>query len=276
MIKKSIAILIVAASFYACRSDKKPGQADDSSATAVRKTGPKDTLSYTYDSVKVYSQTPVSKNKQITDTAKAVAVYPVFNDELVNKFFTDRVIGLAGKQEVYKNYKELTAGFMKEFDDYQLKNPADRDHSWFEDLNLKVAANYPNYLSVLYTYIDYKGGAHPNTLYTYFNYNPKTYQTITLDSLVTRDGMPKLRAVAEKIFRKNEKLSPKASLSEGYFFADGIFSLAETFTVTKEGLKFLYNPYEIKDYAAGTTELVVPFKEIRDILKPSSILVNFK
>jgi hypothetical protein len=96
-----------------------------------------------------------------------------------------------------------------------------------------------------------------------------------LDSLITAEGMPKLRAVAENIFRKNEQLAPNASLSEGYFFADGVFSLAETFTVTKDGIKFLYNPYEIKAYAAGTTELTVPFSKIKDIMKESSILINF-
>lgn len=272
MIKKGIAAIIILTGMYACRGDKKPGQSTDSNTTVNTSA---DSLKYSYDSVKVYSKQAVSKNKMITDTAKAVAVFPIFNDKIANKFFEDRVIGLAGKQDTYKSYQELTNEFIKEFDDYQLKNAAD-NHTWFEDLNLKVVENHPNYIAVLYRYVDYKGGAHPNTLYTYFNYNPKTYQTITLDSLINQDGMPKLRAIAEKIFRKNEKLAPNASLSEAYFFPDGAFALAQTFTVNKEGLKFLYNPYEIKPYAAGTTELIVPFTEIKDLLKPSSILVNFK
>ena len=271
--KKILTAIILFTCLYACNGDKKAGKTSGSETPVPSAVG-SDSLSYSYDSVKIYSKTPVSKNKAVTDTAKALIKYPVFADQQVNQFLEQRVIALAGKESIYKNYKQLAAGFIKEFDDYKIKNPA-TDETWFENMNLRVVANYPNYLSILYIYSDYKGGAHPNTLFTYFNYNPKTYQTITLDSLITAEGMPKLRAIAENIFRKDEQLAPNASLSEKYFFADGVFSLPETFTLTKEGIRFLYNPYEIKAYAEGTTELTIPFSKIKDIMKESSILVNF-
>jgi hypothetical protein len=271
---RHLAALLLVTGFYACNNPKRTDKVIDSAISAVTETKA-DTLAFVFDSIKVYSKIQNSKIKQHADTAKAVLSYPVFKDQSVNKFLEDRVIGLAGKQDHYKTYKELTAGFIKEYDTFK-STASQSEAAWFLDMNLKVVANYPDYLSVLYRYVDYKGGAHPNTLFTYFNYDPKTYQTITLDSLIKADGMPKLRAVAEKIFRKNEKLSASASLSEGYFFENNVFALAETFTITKEGLKFLYNPYEIKAYAAGTTTLIVPFTEIKDILKPSSILNNFK
>jgi len=272
--KKEIIVAILAvAAIYGC-TNQKTEKVIDSASTAVATSG-KDSLTYSYDSVKVYSKTKVSTNKLVTDTAKAVIVYPLFQDQAANKFLEDRVIGISGKQGIDKNYKELTAGFIKEFDTYIAANKGAQE-SWFQKVDMKVKANYPNYLSVLMTYSDYKGGAHPNTLFTYLNYNPKTYQTITLDSIITADGMPKLRAIGENIFRRNENLAPNASLSEGYFFAEGTFSLPETFTLTKEGISFLYNPYEIKAYAAGTTELIIPFSKIKDIMKESSILINFK
>jgi hypothetical protein len=273
MMKRFIAGILLLATGAAC-TNNKTAEVTDSSATPV-KTVPTDSLTYTYDSVRVYSKTPVSTNKAVTDTAKAVVIYPVFKDAATNKFLEEKVIALAGKKDVYKTYKQLATGFIKEFDTYKTGNPTATD-TWFTKMDLGVKANYANYISVLFIYQDYKGGAHPNYLFTYFNYNPKTFQTITLDSLITADGMPKLRSVAENIFRKNEQLAPNASLSERYFFTDGVFSLPETFTLTKDGIKFLYNPYEIKAYAEGTTELVVPFSKINDIMKESSILVNFK
>jgi len=270
---RKLAALMLLTGLYACNNQKTDKVIDSTAKTVTGSST--DTLSYTYDSVKVYSKTPVSVNKNVTDTAKAVVSYPQFADETANKFVQEKVIGLAGKQGAYKNYKELANSFIQEYDNFKSKN-ADSPESWFENLDLKVTANYPDYLSVLFTYIDYRGGAHPNTLFTYVNYNPKNNQTLTLDSVITTEGMPVLRQVAEKIFRNNEKLGPNASLSEGYFFAEGKFALAQTFTLTKEGLKFLYNPYEIKAYAAGTTELIVPYSAIKDILKPTPILSNFK
>jgi len=272
--KKILIVFAVITSVYACTNQKKTDKVIDSAAAVATGAGT-DSLSYSYDSVKIYSKTPVSKNTLVTDTAKAVITYPVFRDQAINKFLEERIIGLAGKQGIHKNYKELATAFIKEFDAYRKGNPGTQE-SWFANINLQMKANYPNYISILVIYSDYKGGAHPNTLFTYLNYNPKTYQTITLDSLIAAEGMPKLRAMGESIFRKDENLAPNASLSDGYFFAEGVFSLPETFTVTKEGIKFLYNPYEIKAYAAGTTELTIPFSKIKDIMKESSILVNFK
>ncbi|MCX2479642.1 DUF3298 domain-containing protein [Pedobacter sp. MC2016-15] len=271
--KKIVLALVAVTGMYAC-SQKKTEKVIDSASTAVT-AADTDSLSYSYDSVKVYGKARVSSNKLVTDTAKAVVVYPVFQDQTVNKFLEDRVIGISGKQGLSKSYKELTTGFIKEYDTYIAANKGSEE-TWFQKLDMKVKANYPNYISVLLVFSDYKGGAHPNYLFTYFNYNPKTYQTITLDSIITADGMPKLRAIGENIFRRNENLAPNASLSEGYFFDQGVFTLPETFTLTKEGIKFLYNPYEIKAYAAGTTELLVPFSKINDIMKESSVLINFK
>lgn len=271
--KKSLAAILLVTGFYACSSENKSNGTSDT--TVQTKTDAvSDTLTYQYDSVKVYSKNKVSKNKQVTDTAKAVIVYPKFADQAANKFIMDKVIGLTGKQAVYKNYKEIASGFIQDFDTNQAAN-VNSTESWFQQIDLKVVSNLPNYVSVLQTYVEYKGGAHANTLYTYFNYNPKNYQTITLDSLITREGMPKLRSVAENIFRKNEQLAPNANLSDNYYFNDGVFSLPETFTVTKDGIKFIYNPAEIKAFAAGTTELIVPFDNIKDIMTKSSILNNF-
>lgn len=269
---KKIAALLLLTSIYACNNEKKTEKTIDSATAVVTQTP--DSLGYTYKAVKVYGHPTAAKNSLITDTARSIIAYPLFTDKTVNKFVEDRVTSMAGagmdgKTSVYHTYKQLAEGFIKEFNTYQADNTGS-PQPWFQDIDLRVTANYPNYLSILFTLVDYRGGAHPNTLYTYLNYNPNSYQTITLDSLITSDGMPKLRAIAEQIFRKNEKLDAKASLSEGYFFAEGVFALAETFTVTKDGLKFLYNPYEIKPYASGTTELIVPFAEIKDILKPSS------
>jgi len=272
--KKILLTLVAAAGLYACNNQKTSEKVIDSAGSAVTQTST-DSLTYKYDSIKVYSKHPVSANKLVTDTAKAVIVYPVFPDQVVNKFIQDRVIGISGKQGINASYKELAGGFVKEYDAFQARN-TDREQTWFMYVDLNVKANYANYLSVLLTYSDFKGGAHPNTLFAYLNYNPKTYQSITLDSLITQDGMPALRAIGESIFRKNENLAPNASLSDGYFFNEGVFTLPETFTLTKEGIKFLYNPYEIKAYAAGTTELTVPFSKIKDIMKQSSILVNFQ
>ncbi|WP_285057564.1 DUF3298 and DUF4163 domain-containing protein [Pedobacter ginsengisoli] len=264
MRKTGLFVLLI--SFMACQSEKKTTDATDTTLS-----GAADTLTYSYDSVKVYSKNPLSRDKNTTDTSKAVISYPVFADEDVNDFILKKVMLTADSGKNYTSYQAYAADFIKGFDDFQ-KTEKDSPQTWFLEIRNEVAAQKPGYLSVKSRFVSYMGGAHPNTVYTYHNYNTTSKQEILLDSLLLPGTMPKLTAVAEEIFRKNEKLSPEASLKDGYFFENNIFSLNHNFTVTTEGLKFLYNPYEIKAYVFGTTELLIPFSALKGIAKPNSLL----
>lgn len=262
---KKLALFLISLSFMACQNEKKSSSTADT-ASQVNHAD----LSFKYDSVKVYSKHTIT-NEQTTDTTKAVISYPVFQDQQINQFIEQKMMGFANEGEHYNTYKDFTNAFIKNFDDFNKENK-DYGQTWFMDGKIEVVAQQPQYLSVLITYVSYEGGAHPNSNFTYLNYDPVNHKEITLDALISADAMPKLTAVAEKIFRKNEKLSADESLKDRYFFENDKFSLNQNFTITKEGLKFLYNPYEIKAYAFGTTTLLIPFAELKDIAKPNSLL----
>lgn len=264
---KRIGIFVLLISFMACQSEKKT---TDTSGSGTEN-GATDTLTYSYDSVKVYSKNPLSRDKNVTDTSKAVISYPVFADENVNEFILKKVLLTADSGKNYSSYQAYANDFIKGFDDFQ-KTEKDSPQTWFLEIRNEVTAQQPGYLSVRSRFVSYMGGAHPNTVFSYLNYNTIKKQEILLDSLLLPGTMPKLTAVAEQIFRKNEKLGPAASLKDGYFFENNTFKLNDNFTITAEGLKFLYNPYEIKAYVFGTTELLIPFSALEGIAKPNSLL----
>jgi hypothetical protein len=263
---KRLAIFLISLSFIACRNEKKAAN-----TTVAANQADHTELSFKYDSVKVYSKNMVPGNGNIKDTSKAVISYPVFADEKINQFIAQKVLNAANEGEHYATYQDFTNAFIKNFDDF-IKENKDYGQTWFMDGKVEVAAQKPRYLSLLFTFVNYEGGAHPNSSFIYLNYDPVNHKEIILDSLIKPGAMPELTAVAEKIFRKNEKLSPAASLKDNYFFENDDFSLTQNFSITKDGLKFLYNPYEIKAYAYGVTELVIPFADLKDIAKPNSLL----
>lgn len=261
---KKIAILLFAAGLMACQSEKKTSGRTDTTALT-------DTLTFRYDSVKVYSKNPLSKDKRITDTSKAVISYPVFKEQQVNAFFLKKILLTADSGTNYVSLQEYANGFIKGFDDFQ-KTETERQQTWFLEISTKVVRQVPGYVSMKTSFVSFQGGAHPNSLFIFLNYNPISHQEIPLDSLLLPGAMPKLTKIAEEIFRKQEKLSPAASLADGYFFENNTFKLNDNFTVTADGLKFLYNPYEIKAYVFGTTELLIPFAALKAIAKPNSLL----
>ena len=225
-----------------------------------------DTLTYIYDSVKVYS-----KNIVKVDTAKAVVKYPVFKSKELNDYIERQVFNYFGEEEKVTGYQNIASSFIKGYDDFYAENKSTSE-SWFLLINIKVLTQQPTYISLQYTHSDYAGGAHANTNISYLNFNPKTNQPITLDSLIDVNQKSKLISIAEAIFRRDEHLTATEPLTDKYFFDKGKFSLPLSFFVGKEGLVFLYNPYEIKPFAAGITKLTIPFSQLKGIAKSNTIL----
>ena len=268
---KKLMMACVIATIVACQTEQKTTGKIDSTVTTDQ--SGIDSLTYRYDSVKVYSKNPVSKDARVTDTAKAVISYPVFSDPELNKFIENKITGTADGEKTYTTFSSYAQGLINGFDDFQ-KDNKERIQTWFLTINTKVIRQQAHYISLYTTYINFSGGAHPNSSFTYQNYNPTTHQEITLDDLLLPGSRVKLNQIAEKIFRAQEKLSPTQSLKDLYFFENDVFKLNDNFTVTEEGLLFLYNPYEIKAYAFGITKLLIPFSEIQEIAKPQSLLSN--
>jgi hypothetical protein len=266
---------IICTFFFACQSDKKGEQSKDS-ATVARSANA-DTLTFNYDSIKVYSKAPLSTDKRVTDTSKAVIMYPVFQDSILNKFLEQQVCKAANNNPDlhYSTYKELATDFIARYDDFR-KNNDDNIQTWFLDAQLYVLLQKPGYISLRLDNVDYAGGAHANPTFVYINYDLNRHQSIPLDSLLKTGSRPKLEAIAERIFRKNEGLSPTQSFENTYFFENGKFRLNENYTLTRQGIEFLYNPYEIKSYAEGITKLLIPYAEIKDLTRPNSIISRFQ
>ncbi len=110
------------------------------------------------------------------------------------------------------------------------------------------------------------GGAHPNKTVSNFIIDFKNNELIKLSDLVS--NIPKFTSAAEKVFRKKNSIPKSKSLQEeGYFFEKGKFNLNNNIGISQNGITVYFNSYEIAPYAMGPTKIVVPFYEIKDILK---------
>ncbi len=89
-----------------------------------------------------------------------------------------------------------------------------------------------------------------------------------MDNLLKADYQEKLAGLGNKIFRQTRQVPDTASLSDHYFeFPEDKFELNKNYGFKKEGIVFYYNNYEIAPYAAGPTEIVIPYNEIQELIK---------
>lgn len=234
----------------------------------------KDTLTYTY---KIIHERAADCGSKPDNGCTIVKIsYPVFDSaKTLNNLIT---INLANLFPVDKkadsSIEQMTKNFLRSYTDFRNSDPKS---AMFYTLNSYAKVIYQD--SSLTTleiggYI-FQGGAHGSSLTTFVNWDIKAKKKLTLDDIFAAGYDDELNAVAEKIFRKNEKLSDTASLARDYFFKDGKFALNNNFSVTPIGIRFLYNQYEIKPYAAGITGLFIPYSSIKHLLRPNTVISQY-
>lgn len=264
--KKITLLLFTLSLIWACNSENK----DKKVAHVI--TAENDTLTYRYDSVKVVSNHFIKPEvNPEADSTTAVVTYPIFENDSLNNYIKRQVFNFFAEEEHPTAYEDIASSFIRGYNEFYTENPG-TIQSWYLRIDIDVLKQFHNYIALQYTHSDYAGGAHGNTSISYLNFNPKTNQPVTLDSLIRPEKKAELTKIAEAIFRENEKISATEPLEKHYFFTNGKFYLPQTFYVGDKGLTFLYNAYEIKAYAYGTTTLIVPFDKLKDIAKPNTIL----
>jgi len=116
----------------------------------------------------------------------------------------------------------------------------------------------------------YTGGAHGYFSVHYDNYDHDG-KLLTLDDLFIEDYNTSLHQIAKKVYKNSVGLKERESLLKDGWFSDK-FILTPNVAITNRGLLFHYNSYEIKPYAAGHTEFMLPYHFIHSLIAPEGPL----
>lgn len=131
-------------------------------------------------------------------------------------------------------------------------------------LGHKMLANNTLELVKLSTYT-YSGGAHGLGNDSYYVFDMSNQRQLTLDDIL----LPNQKANLEKalkakfidwIKQNNDNPSEYQKMWQ--------FHLTDNFTFSQQGLRFIYQPYEISPYALGMPELTLKYSELAGIIKP--------
>lgn len=235
-----------------------------------------DTLKFKYDTLK--KRASDCGNKPDSTCTVARIIYPVFdNQHALNDTVRQKLIS-AGFNNPDKKQDTSLQKYIDNFvRSYESDNTREERLGLFYtmDLKAKVIRQDSSLTTLQIDGYIYEGGAHGASSTSFINWNTKGNKNIDLKDIFIAGYNVKLTAIADTIFRENEKLSPRDKLDGNYFFDHEKFALPQNFLITPLGLKFLYNEYEIKPYAAGQTELNIPYSKIKTILRPNSVVTQY-
>jgi len=170
------------------------------------------------------------------------------------------------------NFNDEMSSFIDDYDEFITEFP-DAFQSWFVEKTGEVKLNKGNIFSIDYMEYSFTGGAHPNTVVEFRNYDLSNGEQITLDQIISPEHQNELTNVGEDEFRKLKELSVEVDLGQaGFWFENNKFYLNDNFLITDSSLVFYYNNYEITAYAFGPTELIIPYSKIKSLIDEKSII----
>jgi hypothetical protein len=193
----------------------------------------------------------------------------------INSKIQKELLKPIGREKSNRSFEELMQNFIDEYNNYKKEFP-ESHQEWKIERKTGNNFNDDNILSCTFKGYSYLGGAHSNTYLTFTNFNLKSGEIIDLSDILITGFLTELNIVAEPIFRKEKNLTEDINLGEaGFWFDHGKFSVNNNFSIGKDGLKFVFNNYEITAYANGLTELFIPYKSIKKLIKPDGLLAGF-
>jgi len=228
-----------------------------------------DTISYELISIsKEFGDCEGETDKCITATVKYVAVNG-------NQPIAHQLINTSVEKMIKGNAPTITASldsFITEAKNFFEEFP-DVPTGYGLEIEQSVLLNTPTILTIEAFNYAFTGGAHGNYGTVYYNFDAITGQVIDLKDILVADYAVSLKKIAEPIFKKNYLEEGMTNYSDaGFYFENDVFKMTDNFAITKEGLKFLYNPYEVAPYALGQQEIVIPFASLKDLILPNGLL----
>lgn len=193
----------------------------------------------------------------------------------LNKRIQDDILSSFVEDVNSQDIEQMAYQFIQEFKK-ESKDSGDARINWFFKKNIRVLLNTPQLISFQTEDTLYTGGAHGDYTVKFINIDLDIMKDANLDDLLLPSYEAELNLVGEKIFRKSYDLSPDQNLEEaGFTFENNTFALNDNFGITKNGLLFYFNTYEVAPYAMGSIDILIPYDQIQDLIDPSGPLARF-
>jgi hypothetical protein len=169
----------------------------------------------------------------------------------------------------YGSLDAMMKGFISDYESAKKEFP-DIPGNWYLGARMIDTAGTDKILCFKQTFDMFTGGAHGSYYENFYNFNAETGDSIGLSDILKPGFEKELQALVVSKFRKDQKIPEGQSLTEAGLFSDTL-SYNDNFLITKEGLTFHYNIYEIWSYAQGTADVFIPYSDLKAILKENGL-----
>jgi hypothetical protein len=197
-------------------------------------------------------------NPTVSDSVMKVIKSSFFGEGLASTH-PDSLL-MAFEQEYYRNYREQNQP-RPETDGYSF--------SWEKMINTGVIYNSNHVLCLEFERYAYTGGAHGMSHISYRMVNLQDGSPLTFQDVFIEGSDSLLSQLLTQKLRDDFHIPEDSTLKKAGFFIDKIVPNHNLY-INGNGIGFVYNSYEIAPYSFGATHIFLEFKQVDQLIKPTS------
>ena len=188
-------------------------------------------------------------------------------------------------EEVIKQYTENYVNeYRRDLEPMYAEDEKDKEdessigawYSYYKGIESHVQLYEKDLLVYRIGYNEYTGGAHGIYMTTYLNMDLTLMRPLRLDDIFVGEYKDALTDLIWNQLMADNKVTTHEALEDMGYASTGDITPTENFYLSKEGITFYYNVYDITPYAMGPVKVTVPFPMMEHLLGSNPILGELK
>ncbi len=176
--------------------------------------------------------------------------------------------------DVTQPFDSIVSALVEQYGDLR-EEFADYHTPWMVERSCSVPVDTAGVVSIRFEEVSYLGGAHGMEIVRLASFDASSGRRITLGDVFRPGVEGEFARIAEREFRAARNIPDSSSLGDaGFWVEEGEFSPPQNIAVGDSVLILYYNPYEVAPYAMGPTEVHIPFRALKGLLRRDGALAG--
>lgn len=204
------------------------------------------------------------------------------NTYFLSACFGDKYMMLAPQEAVKKYTEKYVNDYRKDLEALYKKDEQDKEdnasmeawYSYYKSIESHVQLYIKHLLVYRIDYNEYTGGAHGIYMSSFLNMDLRTLSPIRLDDLFVGGYNEALTDLLWNQLMADNKVTTRQELEDLGYATTGELEPTENFYLSKEGITFYYNVYDIAPYVMGPVQITLPYEMMQHLLSDDTMVLN--
>lgn len=204
------------------------------------------------------------------------------NTFFLSACFGDKYMTMAPEEAVKKYTEKYVNDYLKDLEPMYQKDEQEKEdnatmgawYSYYKGIEGHVQLYIKDLLIYRVDYNEYTGGAHGIYSSTFLNMDLRTLSPIRLEDLFVSEYEEALTDLLWNQLMADNKVATHQELEDMGYATTGDLKPTENFYLSKEGITFYYNVYEIAPYVMGPIKITLPYEVMQHLLSDDSSIIH--